>query len=372
MVVAAGTVETGPTGAWYRVGAQGAPGGFGARHDLAQRQAEGPGRGGGIVLLNLHAPDAELDPDRLTLDLDHGVVSMLRPAFDVCAPHAERPRLACEHLGERRRPGGIAQHVHRVSGAPLLHDHRRDPRVVGTGLEQLSDGVGEHLAGGVVDVHLELHRRQADAERVGLGQLADHHLRDVRAGLEVAGAGPVPNGREGQGGHGAEPAGERRQDRRARGRRELERDVEAVARYAHEEAERRRCGNGEKTVSRRHHASPLGDGTGVDLVDVERFEGGAHADDVDDGVDRTDLVELDVVGLDAVQLALDGGESSEDGQRPLRDAGVEIATAQELEDFGGPAVLVGVLGDHLGPHRPNAAALRRRDRQRPAVDRKRG
>ena len=56
-------------------------------------------------------------------------------------------------------------------------------------------------------------------------------------------------------------------------------------------------------------------------VDAEVLEGGGDADDVDDGVERADLVELDLVGGDAVDLALGRGQRGDDAQRPLADAG---------------------------------------------------
>ena len=49
-----------------------------------------------------------------------------------------------------------------------------------------------------------------------------------------------------------------------------------------------------------------------DLVDAERLERGACADDVDDRVERADLVELDVGRIDAVHRPLDLGQSGED------------------------------------------------------------
>ena len=62
---------------------------------------------------------------------------------------------------------------------------------------------------------------------------------------------------------------------------------------------------------------PSGSGADVHGVDAEVREAERRADDVDDGVERADLVELDLLGRDAVHAPLGLGEAREDGERAL-------------------------------------------------------
>ena len=70
-------------------------------------------------------------------------------------------------------------------------------------------------------------------------------------------------------------------------------------------------------------------------VDVEHLEGGAGADDVDDGVERADLVEVDLAGRSAVELPLDLGQRPEDGQGPVPEPVGQSGLLDEAGDVGG-------------------------------------
>ena len=77
--------------------------------------------------------------------------------------------------------GRIGQRGHGVRGSALLHDRRRDPRVVRARLQQGDDRVGQRLTGHVVDVRLDQHDRLT---RTGLAPRrvvrgAEHHLGGV-------------------------------------------------------------------------------------------------------------------------------------------------------------------------------------------------
>ncbi len=76
-----------------------------------------------------------------------------------------------------------------------------------------------------------------------------------------------------------------------------------------------------------------GDRTAEDEVDAQQLEGGAGADHVDDGVEATDLVEVDVLGSLAVQGALDLGQADEDPRRPLTDALGQVGAANQRHDL---------------------------------------
>ncbi len=75
------------------------------------------------------------------------------------------------------------------------------------------------------------------------------------------------------------------------------------------------------------------DRTDDDPLDTQLFEGEAGAHDVDDRVDTTDLVEMDISGVDAVDVGFGPGELAEDregsrsypfGQRCLFDDGHDV------------------------------------------------
>src|SRR5262249_53536785 len=70
---------------------------------------------------------------------------------------------------------------------------------------------------------------------------------------------------------------------------------------------------------------------GLDRVDAEELEAEGGPGDVDDRVDRADLVEVDVVDRGAVDLRLGGGEPLEDGARARAGALREFAPSEDRE-----------------------------------------
>src|SRR3546814_6258790 len=99
------------------------------------------------------------------VDLDAVLPAGDRPALQRSAPDAERAGLGGERGGDLLGHGHVGQGRHRVRRPALLHEDRGDPRVVGPGRHQRADGVGEGLAGGVVDVGLQEHHGMAGSER---------------------------------------------------------------------------------------------------------------------------------------------------------------------------------------------------------------
>ena len=75
----------------------------------------------------------------------------------------------------------------------------------------------------------------------------------------------------------------------------------------------------------------------------EQLEGGARPDDVDDGVEGADLVEVDRVGRHAVEAALRLGECGEDGQGAGADPVGQVGAGQQAAEVGERAVVVRVL-----------------------------
>ena len=119
-----------------------------------------------------------------------------------------------------------------------------------------------------------------------------------------------------------------------------------------------------------------------DGVDPEDLERDADTDDVDDRVERADLVELDVAGVDAVDLAFDLGEGPVDRERPIAGAFGKVGRADQLEHVAGPTVSdVRVVGAEHGrrrvvvivhgdvrPRRADTAPLHALERERVPVD----
>ena len=177
-----------------RPGRAGAPGGPRPRRATAPRAAGRRGRRAtraasscstltrpGLTLTRTGSPSTSTS----LIVAGRGQRSSVVPA------HAERAGLGGQH---RPRPASaerrVGQGADRVGGPALLHHDRRDPGVVGAGVEQRGDGVGQHLAGGVVDVGLEQHDGLARRRRpVGRRRRAQHDLGDVGPAVELAGAG---------------------------------------------------------------------------------------------------------------------------------------------------------------------------------------
>src|SRR5205823_3259222 len=78
-------------------------------------------------------------------------------------------------------------------------------------------------------------------------------------------------------------------------------------------------------------AGAVGDGGREHLVNVEHFECGGRADDVDDGVECADLVEMHLLGRAAVDSSFCDRECFEGGEGATPDA---IRQAR-LFDHGG-------------------------------------
>ncbi len=126
-------------------------------------------------------------------------------------------------------------------------------------VEQRADGMGEGLPGGVVDVDLEQHHRLTTEDR--LVRRADHHLRGVGLAVDVAGAGAEAAALDGHRWERTEARGQRGDQRRTRGRRELHAEVETAGGRADggQQLHDGGRGVGQQPVGRPHHARPGGD-----------------------------------------------------------------------------------------------------------------
>jgi hypothetical protein len=68
------------------------------------------------------------------------------------------------------------------------------------------------------------------------------------------------------------------------------------------------------THSRTDQADRLGHGAGLHLVDLQELERHAGPDDVQDGIDPADLMEVDLLGRQPVQPTLHLGQPGKGGQ----------------------------------------------------------
>ena len=113
--------------------------------------------------------------------------------------------------------------------------------------------------------------------------------------------------------------GESRDQRGPRRRDRLPLDIVGVGRDADEQLERRGRGERQPTVSGVDATASERKRGARDARDAELLERAAHADDVADGVDGAHLVEVDVVGRDAVHPRLGFGQPRKDAQAALAD-----------------------------------------------------
>ena len=187
-----------------------------------------------------------------------------------------------------------------------------------------ADGVGHHLAGGVVDVGLQ--EDHGLARRPAFDRIPQHDLGDVGAVVQLAGAGPEATRSHDHRRQVAPAHDGGGQEGGPRGRGRLERNVDAVAGRPLEQLDHGRGGRGQEAVGRPVHPGARGHRAGEDLLDAEDVQGGAGPDDVDDGVEAAHLVEVDLARRAAMELALGLGQAVEGGQGqlldPVRQAGL--------------------------------------------------
>ena len=209
---------------------------------------------------------------------------------------------------------------------------------MGTGGEQRRDRVGEHFTRHVVEVGLELDHRGAgrvDRGEVGRDRFPDHHLHHVGPFGRVGGAGAIADRLDRHRRRRTEPARQRGHESRTRRGGHLERRVEADGRRCGvtEQGDGGRCRVGDQPVGTADGAGADGDRAAADVGDAERFERRAGTDHVDDRVERTHLVQLDVGGVDAVDGAFDRGEPGEHGSRPGAHPLGEFGPLEEFVDL---------------------------------------
>jgi hypothetical protein len=100
-----------------------------------------------------------------------------------------------------------------------------------------------------------------------------------------------------------------------------------------QERQCRRCGEGEGAVGAVNVTRSLDERSAGDLVEPQEFKSGACADDVSDGILRSDLVEADGFRGHPVDDSFRNGNALENSQRSLLYLGGETALGQESPDL---------------------------------------
>ena len=96
-------------------------------------------------------------------------------------------------------------------------------------------------------------------------------------------------------------------------------------------------------MSGQHRALANGDRAAHDVLDIQRLQRGARADDVDDGIDRPDLMELDFAGGHAVHCSFHLGEQAEGSLGAVTNALGQIGRIDQIADCPVAAMMLGVL-----------------------------
>ena len=143
-------------------------------------------------------------------------------------------------------------------------------------------------------------------------------------------------------------------DGRAGGGDELEVEAAVVGGEAGETLDRRGRGEREATVAGVDEAAAHGERRD-DEIGADVLEGGGAADDVDDGVDGADLVEVDVVDGHAVHLRFRAGEPLEGGKGAGEDWFGELGGAEQLADLAPGALRLGGVDVDVEVGRDDAA-----------------
>src|SRR6476646_5976828 len=118
--------------------------------DLLDGPAGRGGDGGAVVVLrsDVHDPafeEPDLDPDRVTLDVDLADRPVELVAFEPLHANAERGRVLQERLGQRPFVLGPAEDAEHHAGPPLLHLDGDRPRIDRPGGDARLEHVGHQL-----------------------------------------------------------------------------------------------------------------------------------------------------------------------------------------------------------------------------------
>ena len=143
-------------------------------------------------------------------------------------------------------------------------------------------------------------------------------------------------------GHRAEGGNKVPQQRRAGRGAELAAHLAAVGGHAAQKVGGGGRGHGQNPVRAAHEAASDVDGGGGDAVRADQVEEQAAADDVRDRVHRADLVEVHLLGRNAVRVGFRLGDETVNGDRVRPDLGGQIESFDQRADIGKAVVMMPV------------------------------
>jgi hypothetical protein len=256
----------------------------------------------------------------------------------------------CAGLGEQQFGQGIgigvvAEHGEQDPGPVLLHLDRGVEGIECAESEGLLQDMTEDLRVEVVDVGFE----EGDAvgfpigSSAGPGGFPEDGAEDVGTRAVIAGAEAVSDPCADHALHGAEGFGEFGEESGSGWGDHFVGFVALGDRDAAgaEDFEGGGGGQRELSVGASDESGSLDDVAGGDPGPAEEVEGDAGADDVDDGIDGTDFVELDAFGWDTVDASFGDGDALEDGEGAGADPLGEGTGLDQVTD-GGVIASVGV------------------------------
>ena len=287
--------------------------------DFLGRASTGGGGARAIVELRRRVHDVAVASGHLDADVagrrrhDH---RLARQAFAGClaVAHADGGGFA-----EQRRRHGLARrgrrdHRHQRAGPALLHVDRRVERIHRALGQQAFEQPAEELRVHVVDLGLDDHHLVAWLDGLGF---ADHHPRHVGRIGKVARARTIPDPIDAHRRHRAEGRGVAGDQERSGRRDQLRALLAAIHRDVAQQAQGRR---------RRHRVGPVrgGDRTAADVqrrrhhpLRAHLFEGVHRAHDVDDRIQRADLVQVHLLHRCAVHGCFGFAEAIKEADRPV-------------------------------------------------------
>ncbi len=200
--------------------------------------------------------------------------------------------------------------------------------------------VGDDLRGEIVEGGFE------DGDGVGgvFGSLvgfAEGEAEDVGEVFGVAGACAVADVLDAHGGLRAEGGVEGADESGTGGGDQFLFDMGGVGGESAEQVGGGGRGDGEAAVGAIDHAATDVERGGVPAVDVERVDSGAGGNDIDDGIDGADFVEVDFFDVDVMDFGFGGAEEFEGVDGGLLDGSGEAGGLDEGAD-GGEGATVGV------------------------------
>jgi hypothetical protein len=271
-------------------------------------------QGGGAAILKLRrgveffaGKGGDLDADGAVGRLHGGDGALQADAALLPDADAEGAGLSEDKLLKGGALRLVAEDGEQSAGAAFLHDDRGEHDVKRAGGERGLSDVREELGREIVERGFEYGDdfRSARSGRLGNGGgegFAEAETEDVGEAGVAAGAGAVADAMDEHDGAGSKAGCEGADDGGASGRDELLLYVGGVGGEAAEKISSSGRRHREGAVSADDGAAANVERRAEPLIDLEMMDAGGGGDDVNDGIDRADFVEVNLVDGDVVDL----------------------------------------------------------------------